>query len=118
MTILDVRPSTTRLLYGLAGAGADLTTHLAAHGPLPVPSQLSPRWQEAVLNEVESSGLTGRGGAGFPTYRKMRAARRSGPGAVLLVNAMEGEPASGKDDYLPPSGPGRGRARRDGRRCR
>ena len=100
MTILDVRPSTTRLLYGLAGAGADLTTHLAAHGPLPVPSQLSPRWQEAVLYEVESSGLTGRGGAGFPAYRKMRAARRSGPGAVLLVNAMEGEPASGKDDYL------------------
>jgi NADH:ubiquinone oxidoreductase subunit F (NADH-binding) len=30
----------------------------------------------------------------------MRAARRSGPGAVLLVNAMEGEPASGKDEYL------------------
>jgi NADH:ubiquinone oxidoreductase subunit F (NADH-binding) len=30
----------------------------------------------------------------------MRAARRAGPRPVLLVNAMEGEPASGKDHYL------------------
>jgi NADH:ubiquinone oxidoreductase subunit F (NADH-binding) len=101
MTMLDVRPTTARLLYGLAGTPADLTTHLATHGPLPIPSRVSPRWQEAVLYEVESAGLTGRGGAGFPTYRKMRAARHSaGPRPVLLVNAMEGEPASGKDQYL------------------
>jgi len=101
MTIVDVRPTTMRLLSGLGGTGAaDLTTHLATHGPLPVPSRPSPRWQEAVLDEVESSGLAGRGGAGFPTYRKMRAARQSGAKPVVLVNAMEGEPASGKDHYL------------------
>jgi len=62
---------------------------------------LSPPWQAALLHEVESAGLTGRGGAGFPSYRKMRAASHSaGPRPVLLVNAMEGEPASGKDQYL------------------
>ena len=53
-----------------------------------------------MLHEVESSGLTGRGGAGFPAHRKMRMARRSGTRPVLLVNAMEGEPASGKDQCL------------------
>ena len=101
MTIVDVRPTTMRLLSGLGGTGAaDLTPHLATHGPLPVPSRPSPRWQEAVLYEVESSGLAGRGGAGFPAYRKMRAARYSGARPVVLVNAMEGEPASGKDHYL------------------
>ena len=97
MTIVDVRPTTMRLLSGLGGTGAaDLTTHLATHGPLPVPSRPSPRWQEAVLYEVESSGLAGRGGAGFPAYRKMRAARYSGARPVVLVNAMEGEPASAR----------------------
>ena len=101
MTMLDVRPTTARLLHGLPGTGAvDLTTHLATHGPLPVPSRPTAGWQDAVLHEVESSGLTGRGGAGFPAYRKMRMARRSGTRPVLLVNAMEGEPASGKDQCL------------------
>jgi NADH:ubiquinone oxidoreductase subunit F (NADH-binding) len=101
MTIVDVRPTRMRLLSGLGGRGAaDLRAHLATHGPLPVPSQPSPRWQDAVLYEVESSGLAGRGGAGFPAYRKMRAARYSGARPVVLVNAMEGEPASGKDHYL------------------
>jgi NADH:ubiquinone oxidoreductase subunit F (NADH-binding) len=101
MTMLDVRPTTARLLHGLDGTGAvDLTTHLAIHGPLLVPSRLTAGWQDAVIHEVESSGLTGRGGAGFPAHRKMRMARRSGTRPVLLVNAMEGEPASGKDQYL------------------
>jgi NADH:ubiquinone oxidoreductase subunit F (NADH-binding) len=58
---------------------------------------------EDVTAEVESSGLRGRGGAGFPTGVKWRtvAANRSPelPTAVV-VNAAEGEPGTFKDRAL------------------
>ncbi|HEV2637139.1 MAG TPA: NADH-ubiquinone oxidoreductase-F iron-sulfur binding region domain-containing protein [Actinocrinis sp.] len=89
----------------LAGAGgpADLADHLRRHGPLPHLGA------EAVLDAADHSGLTGRGGAGFPTGRKMRSviaataqagrrARTAGP--VLVANGCEGEPASMKDHAL------------------
>ena len=52
-----------------------------------------------MLAEIERSGLTGRGGAGFPTAQKLRLAR-SASHPTLIVNAMEGEPASAKDRFL------------------
>lgn len=53
----------------------------------------------ALLDEVERSGLLGRGGAGFPLARKLRtvAAARS---AVVVANGCEGEPGSRKDTVL------------------
>ena len=49
---------------------------------------------------MERSGLTGRGGAGFPAGRKMRSVA-AGPGSkVLVANGSEGEPASRKDRLL------------------
>jgi NADH:ubiquinone oxidoreductase subunit F (NADH-binding) len=53
----------------------------------------------ALINEVERSGLRGRGGAGFPTATKLAAVAR-GRRAVVVVNATEGEPASRKDKVL------------------
>lgn len=62
-----------------------------------------------LLDEIDTSGLRGRGGGWFPTGRKMRAvvdsaARRgslgSGRRPVVIANAMEGEPASTKDAVL------------------
>jgi NADH:ubiquinone oxidoreductase subunit F (NADH-binding) len=88
-----------------------LQEHLARYGPVPF-STGSPSRAGAVAElifEVERSGLTGRGGAGFPCGRKMRAvalaARRGGPfgsqvGTVLVANGAESEPASGKDGLL------------------
>ena len=53
-----------------------------------------------LIDVVEASGLTGRGGAGFPAGRKMRSVA-AGPGSkVLVANGAEGEPASGKDRLL------------------
>ena len=54
----------------------------------------------AVLDDVEASGLRGRGGAGFPTGRKWRTVvdneSPAGPPTVV-VNGAEGEPGSFKD---------------------
>ena len=58
---------------------------------------------DELLGEVESSGLLGRGGAGFPLAVKLRAVRdngRAAGGAVVVANGEEGEPASIKDRWL------------------
>jgi NADH:ubiquinone oxidoreductase subunit F (NADH-binding) len=55
----------------------------------------------SLLDELEASGLTGRGGAAFPTARKARLLREQrGHHKVVVVNAMESEPASHKDSTL------------------
>jgi len=55
---------------------------------------------EALIAELEASGLRGRGGAGFPTGTKWRTIA-SYASAVLetavIVNAAEGEPGTYKD---------------------
>ena len=53
---------------------------------------------EQVIAEVKSSGLRGRGGAGFPTGLKWSFMPRQFPGAKYLVcNSDEGEPGTCKD---------------------
>jgi NADH:ubiquinone oxidoreductase subunit F (NADH-binding) len=71
-------------------------------GSAPSAGELSAnRRATALLEELDASGLTGRGGAAFPTAIKARLLRehRSRLKAVV-VNAMEGEPASLKDATL------------------
>jgi NADH:ubiquinone oxidoreductase subunit F (NADH-binding)/NADH:ubiquinone oxidoreductase subunit E len=50
-----------------------------------------------VLDELESSGLRGMGGAGFPVARKWRFLEGSEKPRTLVVNADEGEPGTFKD---------------------
>ncbi len=58
-----------------------------------------PRLDTAALVELaHAAGLTGRGGAGFPTARKLSSV--SGHRPVVVGNAMEGEPLSHKDAVL------------------
>jgi NADH:ubiquinone oxidoreductase subunit F (NADH-binding) len=55
---------------------------------------------DALIDEIEASGLRGRGGAGFPTGRKWRtvAANRSERlPTTVVVNGAEGEPGTYKD---------------------
>lgn len=54
--------------------------------------------QEEVIAEVKTSGLRGRGGAGFPTGLKWSFMPRSFPGQKYIVcNSDEGEPGTFKD---------------------
>lgn len=59
---------------------------------------------DALLGEVEASGLVGRGGAAFPLAVKLRTVRDNGrlitAAPVVIANGEEGEPASVKDRWL------------------
>jgi NADH-quinone oxidoreductase subunit F len=56
---------------------------------------------EAVIREVDESGLVGRGGAAFPTGRKWQAVRsQAAEPHYLVCNADESEPGTFKDRVL------------------
>ncbi len=56
---------------------------------------------DEVIDEFERAGLRGRGGAGFPTARKWRAARAAaGAKKYVLCNGDEGDPGAFKDRSL------------------
>ena len=102
MTTLVDPPVTTRLLTGIDGTNqrVDLRSHVALHGPLPLPPRRDDSWSERFIDLVAASGLLGRGGAGFPTAKKLGLMRTQRRRAVVAVNTMEGEPASYKDEAL------------------
>ncbi|MFI6654892.1 NADH-ubiquinone oxidoreductase-F iron-sulfur binding region domain-containing protein [Streptomyces sp. NPDC050523] len=91
-----------RLLAGWYATGrpATLTDHLLRHGPPPAAGSLAGHTALPLTEAVGQAGLTGRGGAGFPTVRKLRAVAQRRGRAVVVVNAMESEPASHKDQFL------------------
>ncbi|MFD6416308.1 NADH-ubiquinone oxidoreductase-F iron-sulfur binding region domain-containing protein [Streptomyces sp. NPDC060194] len=76
----------------------DLGMHLKVHGPL------APMTGERLAELAEDIGLTGRGGAGFPFGRKLRAVAKSairrGVRPVVVINGSEGEPACRKDTVM------------------
>lgn len=74
-----------------AAAEPSLSAHLDTFGSMPSIS-------EGLIDELEAAGLSGRGGAGFPTATKMRAVTGRKP--VVVGNGAEGEPLSRKDVEL------------------
>ena len=61
---------------------------------------------EDVIAEVKTSGLAGRGGAGFPTWFKWNAARSAkGEQKYLICNADEGDPGAFMDRAVIESDP-------------
>ena len=68
----------------IASAAQDRPASLGEHERLygPTPLRGRPRGRSAaksLIDVVDASGLTGRGGAGFPTGRKMRVAAGAAP---------------------------------------
>jgi NADH:ubiquinone oxidoreductase subunit F (NADH-binding) len=87
-----------RLLAGVHpdGSPETLADHVRRLGELPRPGANG----NGLIPLLDSSGLLGRGGASFPTGRKLAAvASRRGP-RIVVANGCEGEPASGKDKAL------------------
>ncbi|MBN9096725.1 MAG: SLBB domain-containing protein [Pseudonocardia sp.] len=68
--------------------------HRRRYGPLP--GLDGPR----LIELVSRSGLRGRGGAGFPTARKLRAVADGRGRRIVVANGCEGDPASAKDGVL------------------
>lgn len=118
MTLMETRrPQATlarrtqtipRLLAGARdGRPAALHEHEHEYGPLPLPEAAwsgdeaaARRAATRLIDLVERSGLTGRGGAGFPAGRKLRSVAGARGPAVVVANGSEGEPASRKDRLL------------------
>lgn len=56
---------------------------------------------DRIIEEIDASGLMGRGGAAYPTGKKLRQSRAvEGDVKYLICNADEGEPATFKDRHL------------------
>jgi NADH:ubiquinone oxidoreductase subunit F (NADH-binding) len=94
-----MRTDERRLLREARGDGRPvvLAEHRSRYRRAPAPGR---RPQRALIDLVAEAGLRGRGGAGFPTARKLEAvAARRGP-RIVVANATEGEPASSKDRVL------------------
>ncbi|MGW0366934.1 NADH-ubiquinone oxidoreductase-F iron-sulfur binding region domain-containing protein [Streptomyces sp. NPDC002990] len=88
-----------RLLTGLDRfPRLDREAHLGAHGALP---RCHP---DELVRLADDIDLRGRGGAGFPFARKLRAVIRSARGrdgrTAVVVNGSEGEPGCLKDTAL------------------
>ncbi|MGB8197652.1 MAG: NADH-ubiquinone oxidoreductase-F iron-sulfur binding region domain-containing protein [Acidimicrobiales bacterium] len=87
-----------RVLTGSSGRPLTIREHELTFGA----SKVSP----SLLNELDASGLMGRGGAAFTTSTKVELLRtQRAHHKVLVVNAMEGEPVGHKDRTLLTSNP-------------
>ncbi|WP_286166826.1 NADH-ubiquinone oxidoreductase-F iron-sulfur binding region domain-containing protein [Arthrobacter sp. AQ5-05] len=93
-------PSGNNRLFA-AGSRATLACHEQAYGPLPLHGI-----DGNFVGVLEQSGLTGRGGAAFASWRKFSATGQGRRGALLqgrpvvIANGAEGEPLSFKDKTL------------------
>ncbi len=81
-----------------------LEDYVARGGFVALAEALARGSAEEVLDQVAASGLRGRGGAGFPTGRKWRsarkAARESGHAPYVVCNGDEGDPGAFMDRVI------------------
>lgn len=76
----------------------EIRDYIARGGYLALSKALFSMPPEKVIEEVEKSGLRGRGGAGFPTGRKWRLTKNApGKEKYIVCNADEGDPGAFMD---------------------
>jgi NADH:ubiquinone oxidoreductase subunit F (NADH-binding) len=76
----------------------DLAGHRRRCGVVPWIAYHGDDGRDRLIEAVELAGLRGRGGAGFPTAVKLRAARARR--SIVVANGCEGDPLSHKDAAL------------------
>jgi NADH:ubiquinone oxidoreductase subunit F (NADH-binding)/NADH:ubiquinone oxidoreductase subunit E len=96
------RPGEVRVMMAQAGMiDPDSIQSALAHGAYEGLKKAMSQPAEQVIANVENSGLTGRGGAGFPVGRKWRFVAQAGSMPHYIVcNADESEPLIFKDRVL------------------
>jgi NADH-quinone oxidoreductase subunit F len=85
---------------GVSRAKESLATYRSRGGYQALRRALLQLPPAAVVDVVEAAGLTGRGGAGFPTAKKWRLAREHPGPRYVVMNGGEDEPGSHKDRIL------------------
>ncbi|MCF0142499.1 MAG: NADH-quinone oxidoreductase subunit F, partial [Parasporobacterium sp.] len=76
----------------------DIESYKARDGYKALEKVIKEMTPEEVIEVIKTSGLAGRGGAGFPTWFKWNAARASeGQVKYLICNADEGDPGAFMD---------------------
>ncbi|MBQ6066115.1 MAG: NADH-quinone oxidoreductase subunit NuoF [Clostridia bacterium] len=84
----------------------DLNAYLDVDGYKALDKVLHTMSQDDVIAEIKTSGLAGRGGAGFPTWFKWNAAKNAaGDEKYLICNADEGDPGAFMDRAVIESDP-------------
>lgn len=84
----------------------NINEFIAADGYGALKKVLTEMSGEDVIEVIKTSGLAGRGGAGFPTWFKWNAARQSeGEEKYLICNADEGDPGAFMDRAVIESDP-------------
>lgn len=84
----------------------EITAFIEADGYTALKKCLTELSPEEVIEIIKTSGLAGRGGAGFPTWFKWNAARQSeGDEKYLICNADEGDPGAFMDRAVIESDP-------------
>ncbi|MDR1960398.1 MAG: NAD(P)H-dependent oxidoreductase subunit E [Planctomycetaceae bacterium] len=80
---------------------ADMDEYIRHGGFNAVKRALNTLTPEEILSEVKISGIRGRGGGGFPTFRKWELVKNaSGTKKYVICNADEGDPGAFMDRML------------------
>ncbi len=75
-----------------------ITDYIAAGGYVSMRKALTQLSPDQVIDEMKTSGLRGRGGAGFPTFMKWNLAKKEiADQKYILCNADEGDPGAFMD---------------------
>lgn len=84
----------------------EIDDYIQSDGYTAIEKVLTTMSPEDVIETIKTSGLAGRGGAGFPTWFKWNAARQSqGEEKYLICNADEGDPGAFMDRAVIESDP-------------
>jgi formate dehydrogenase iron-sulfur subunit len=98
---MEVRSRHSVVLSRLTNGDVRSLQAYTAQGGYTVLEEALAKPSEKVIEAIETSGLRGRGGAGFPTGRKWRAVAQQPAGEKFIIaNADEGDPGAYIDRFL------------------